>query len=71
MARPTRRRAEANPLTVRLSPAERDAFAAKAQEAGMKVSDAARAALEAWDPAARAPAPSTPDGPRVEYDPVD
>lgn len=51
MARPSNRRNETPPLTVRLSPAEREALRRKAARAGIKVSDGARAAFEAWDPA--------------------
>jgi hypothetical protein len=53
MARPSNRRNETAPLTVRVSPAERAALRWKAEQAGMRVSDAARAAFEAWEPAER------------------
>jgi hypothetical protein len=52
MARPSNGRNETPPLTVRVSPAERAALAAKAQAAGMRVSEALRAAMEAWEPVA-------------------
>ena len=55
MARPSNRRNETAPLTVRVSPAERAGFAAKAQTSGVRVSDALRAAMEAWEPLALAP----------------
>jgi mobilization protein NikA len=51
MARPSNRRNETAPLTVRVSPAERVALRLKAERAGMRVSEAARAAFDAWEPA--------------------
>lgn len=50
MARPSNRRAETPPLTVRLSPSEREALRQKADRAGMRVSEGVRAALDAWEP---------------------
>lgn len=54
MARPSNRRNETSPFTVRLSPAERAALQQKAVLAGVRPSDAARAAIEAWEPPAPA-----------------
>jgi hypothetical protein len=48
--RPSKRRMELSPVMVRLSPDERAAFQAKADRAGLNRSDAARAAIEAWQP---------------------
>ena len=53
MARPSNRRNETAPFTVRLSPAERAALKQKAAQAGVRASDAARAAIEAWEPCAQ------------------
>jgi len=44
-------RSKVPPLSTRLSPEEKAAFERKAELAGMTVSAAARAAIEAWDPA--------------------
>jgi hypothetical protein len=43
-------RSKTPPITTRLSPAERESFNRKAERAGLSVSAAARAAIEAWNP---------------------
>lgn len=69
MARTNRRRSEKSPFVMKLSPGEWAAFRAKAKRAGLGLSAAGRAALEAWEPGGVAPPVTAPrSGVTVVYD---